>query len=325
MNKTFIFGAAGILTLGLLACEKKADNSSDRGSSPVPEMLKIAQDTLPDGLESSAVQSKSSDFRNQIVDANLDEMKSRLFSPGPTDFLYRLKMVDDRLDEMATRLTDCADAPTTAFNPSAFVSGLNFPMKFGCVDNITQFPSGIAGMSIYFGKDNGYWYLAEVTHITNYDAGGADQPSLAVLAKIKDDGMEMEVWQVSVEKDAGADHAGLMHITANKTTGTFSISTATSAVNDSNRNTGTNYSGLGCGVQMITDGTNVYANGKFKQRSCGSTSAAQVCVAADLSTTGSCTSLSTNTTDLLPLIAPADISGSNAKAMIVDRTGWPTF
>lgn len=325
MKKEILFSLIAGLVITVASCGKKSDDSSAaRGTSPVPEMLKIAQDTLPDGLESTAVSMMANDPTMNLVDANLEEMKNRLFSAGPTDFLYRLKSVDDRLDEMATRLSECAEATTQTFNPSAFVTGLSFPMKFGCMENVTQFPSGIAGMSIYFGKDGGYWYLAEVTHITNYDAGGADQPSIVVLAKVKDDGMDMEVWQVTVEKDAGANHSGVMHIIANKSTGVFSISTASTAVTGSNRATGSNYSGLGCGVQMITDGTNVYANGKFKQRNCGTESTAQVCIAADLTSAGSCNTVSGNAS-LLSLMVPADLNADNAKSMIVDRSGWPTF
>ncbi|MEY4615944.1 MAG: hypothetical protein RJB66_904 [Pseudomonadota bacterium] len=323
MRKEIVFSLIAGVVITMISCGKKSD-SSTRGTSPVPEMLKIAQDTLPDGLESTAASMMSSDPSANLVDANLQEMKSRLFSQGPTDFLYRLKMVDDRLDEMATRLSECAEATTQTFNPGAFVTGLSFPMKFGCKEDVNQFPSGIAGMSIYFGKDNGYWYLAEVTHISNYNQGTIDQPSIAVLAKIKDDGTEMDVWQVSVERVSGNDEGGVMHITANKSTGVFSISTGSSAVNGNYSNSSANYSGLGCGVQMITDGTNVYANGKFAQANCGGQSTAQVCVAADLTSAGTCTSL-TSHSSLLPIILPTHVNGANAMDMIVNRTGWPTF
>jgi hypothetical protein len=307
----------------LIACGKKSNSNSGGGATnPIPSMVAIAKAVLPSTLESSSVSLMSHPNELLFTDTNLTELKNRVFSPGPTDFMFRLNSVDSRLNELATRISSCASATTQTFTPPAFVSGLNFPMKFGCVENIDAASLGVSDFKVYFGKDNGYWYLAEVTTSATYASGGDNPPNLAVMAKVSEDGSNMEVWQVSVQKVSSTDYSGVLHIVADKTAGIFSLTTASDS-NDGVTNTGTNYSGLGCGVHMITDSTNVYAAGKFSQAASCPT-AATVCSAIDLATAGSCSSLSSSSA-LVTLLTPSDISSTNAKSLIIDRTGFPTF
>jgi fluoride ion exporter CrcB/FEX len=76
--------------------------------------------------------------------------------------------------------------------------------------------------------------------------------------------------------------------------------------------------GVGCGVSMKTNGTNVYATGSFNQ---GQTCAASATVCADASTlsdsSGACGSLTSISTLGLER---ADVSGNQAKSLVVDRT-----
>jgi hypothetical protein len=321
MNFNLLICLAVVSTL--LSC---ADNNNGGGgsvgTSPIPSMVKIAKEVLPANLESSKV--SAMDLPVHTMAGELAEMKSRLFSEGPTDFLYRLYMVDSRLNELASRISECADMATQSYTPPAVVTGMSFPMEFSCktsIDNATSM--GMSKYDVYFGKKNGFWYLAEIQVNAGFETSNGEPPSIGVLAKVSEDGSQMDVWQISVEKKSSAYYAGVMHITANKTAGIFSLTTASSADSTQILSPGANFSGLGCGVQMITDSTEVYANGSFSQNpSCPSTTS--VCTLADLATSATCSSLSASSS-LLSLIGRLDVSGNTAKSLVVDGTGLPSF
>lgn len=304
----------------LVACAE--DKNSDGASNPIPSMVQISRAVLPTSLESSGVNFFPSSLFS--TNADLAELKTRIFSPGPTDFLDRLQKVDSRLNEMASRVSSCATLTTQTYTPPAFVTGLSFPMEFACKETVGNGTSmGMSVFDIYFGKANGYWYLAEIQVNAGFSSGDAEPPTMAVIAKVSEDGNDMEVWQISVENKSSVNYASVVHITADKAAGVFSLSTASSADNTQTISPGANFTGLGCGVRMITNGTDVYAEGKFSQAaSCPSQTT--VCTQADLSTAGSCSSIS-GSSEFLALLARADVSGNNAKAMIVDGSGLPTF
>jgi hypothetical protein len=255
------------------------------------------------------------------VDTNLTELKNRIFSPGPTDFLYRLKMVDNRLASLADAITACEATTTSTYTPPTIATGFNFPMKLSCKQTIDSASLGVSDHKVYFGKDGGYWYIAELTTNTDFDTGAnsdAEPPTMGVLAKVSDAGDDMEVFQISVEKKSSTYYSTVTHIKANKTTGVFELSTASSADITQTISPGANFSGVGCGVDMKTDGTHVYASGKFSQAtSCPS--AATVCaLASDLTDdAGNCGSLTTISTLSM---ARSDIDGTLAKSLIVTRT-----
>jgi hypothetical protein len=113
------------------------------------------------------------------------------------------------------------------------------------------------------------------------------------------------------------------HIKADQTNGVFELSSASSAYGTLDSSTqvltpGANMTGVGCGVSMKTNGTNVYATGSFNQ---GQTCAASATVCADASTlsdsSGACGSLTSISTLGLER---ADVSGNQAKSLVVDRT-----
>jgi hypothetical protein len=293
-------------SIGLSGCGK----NDSIGSSPIPNMVDIAKATLPGTLESSAV--------SFTIDSNLSEMKSRLFSPGPTDFMYRLKMVDERLDSLADAIEECGDTPTSTYTPPVAVTGFNFPMQFACKQVVDATSQGVNDFKVYFGKSGGYWYVAELQTNTDFESSDAEPPTMGVLSKISEAGDEMEVYQISVEKKSGTYYSTVTQIKANKTTGVFELATASSADSTQTISPGANFSGLGCGVSMKTDGTYVYATGKFSQNSsCPAT--ATVCAnAGDLSDAGSsCTGLTSLSTLTLNRAA---VNGNNAKSLVVDRT-----
>jgi len=98
----------------------------------------------------------------------------------------------------------------------------------------------------------------------------------------------------------------------------FELSSASSADSTQTISPGANYSGLGCGVSMKTDGSYVYAEGIFSQ---ASSCPASATVCADASTlsdsSGACGSLTSISTLGLER---ADVSGNQAKSLVVDRT-----
>ena len=299
----------------VLSCSKKdSSSSSSNTSSPVPSMVTIAKSSLPSTLESSAA-------GFMMVDANLTTLKDRIFSPGPTDFLYRLKMVDNRLASLADAITACEATTTHTYTPPTIATGFNFPMELSCKQTIDSASLGVSDYKVYFGKDGGYWYIAELTTNTNFDPAGLDSdaepPTMGVLAKVSDAGDDMEVFQISVEKKSSTYYSTVTHIKANKTTGVFELSTASSADSTQTISPGANFSGVGCGVTMKKEGDYVYASGKFSQLPTCPSDATVCANAVDLTDAGSsCSGYSTSTLSL----NRASISGNLAKSLVVDRS-----
>jgi hypothetical protein len=298
----------------MVSCSKKDSATSSSGSSsPVPSMVTIAKASLPSTLESSAAL--------MTVDTNLTELKDRIFSPGPTDFLYRLKMVDSRLASLADAIIECEGTTASTYTPPIIATGFSFPMKLACKQTIDSASQGVSDHKVYFGNDSGYWYIAELSTNTDFDTAAdsdAEPPTIGVLAKVSEAGDEMEVFQISVEKKSSTYYSTVTHIKANKTLGIFELSTASSADITQTISPGANFSGVGCGVDMKTDGTHVYASGKFSQAtSCPSV--ATVCaLASDLSdATGACGSLTSISTLSM---GRSDISGNLAKSLVVTRS-----
>jgi hypothetical protein len=309
MKNSFWLSLILSLSAGMIGCAKNEDSASS-STSPIPSMVAIAKGALPGALESSAV--------GFTIDSNLTTLKDRLFSPGPTDFMYRLKMVDERLASLGDAIKECEDATTSTYTPPAVATGFNFPMQLSCKQVVDAASLGVNDFKVYFGKSGGYWYVAELQTNTDFESSDAEPPTMGVLSKVSEAGDEMEVYQISVEKKTGVYYSTVTQIKANKTTGVFELASASSADTSQTISPGANYSGVGCGVSMNTDGVNVYATGSFEQiTSCPAT--ATVCAnAVDLSDApGSCTSLTTLSTLTLDRSA---VSGNNAKSLVVDRT-----
>ena len=296
----------------------KDESSPISSSSPVPSMVAIAKASLPTSLESDAVGFNL--IAEDLLSGELTEMKSRLFSPGPTDFMYRMNSVDSRLDSLADAIIECADKPTSIYTPPTVATGFNFPMEFSCVQTIDAASQGVSDFKVYFGKAGGYWYIAEIQTNASFETNDAEPPTMAVLSKIDDAGETMEVFQISVEKSTVDNqyYASVTHIKADKTTGIFELSSASSADTSHTISPGANYTGLGCGIKMKTNGTYVYGSGIFSHANTCPASATPCGSAEDLSdATGSCGALTSIST--LNLVRDS-VSGSEAKSLIVNRT-----
>ncbi len=317
MNWRNVFSICFIFIL--TSCSKEESKSS-RSSSPVPSMVTIAKASLPSSLESSSVGFYLRG--DQLGVTELDEMKDRLFSPGPTDFMYRLNSVDSRLDSLADAIIACADSPTST-KTAIITAGISFPMELACVQTVDATSMGVSDFKVYFGKASGYWYIAEIQTNANFAGSDGEPPTMAVLSKISEDGEEMEVFQISVELVSGTNHATVTHIKADKTSGLFELSSASSAFGALGPSSqvltpGANYTGLGCGIQMMTDGLHVYGAGQFGQSSICPTTATACGNATDLSDAGaSCGSLTSFSTFAMDR---STINGTLAKQLVVDRT-----
>ncbi len=317
MSKKISHAFLLLCLMAIISCAKTED-SSKSSSSPVPSMVTIAKASLPSSLESSSVGFNL--IAEDFLSGELSEMKSRLFSIGPTDFMYRLNSVDSRLDSLADAIIACADTPTNTYNPPTIATSFNFPMEFSCVQTIDAASQGVSDFKVYFGNAGGYWYIAEIQTNASFESNDAEPPTMAVLSKIDEAGTTMEVYQISVEKSTVGSqyHATVTHIKADKTSGIFELSSASSADSTHTNSPGANFTGLGCGIQMKTDGTYVYGSGIFSQADTCPSSATPCGNAADLSEApGACGALTTLTTLSL---ARNTISGSNAKSLVVDRT-----
>lgn len=318
--KKYIIGTLYVLLpISFLGCSGSSGGSSGGGTSPVPSMVTIAKASLPSSLESTAVPFLEDELNPFFVDSNLTEMKSRVFSPGPTDFMFRLKMVDERLAGLSDAIIPCENKATSTYTPPAVATSFSFPMELACLQTIDATSQGVSDFKVYFGKSAGYWYVAELQTNSDFETGDAEPPTMGVLSKISEDGTQMEVYQISVEKKGGSYYSSVTHIKANKTLGEFELSTGSSANQSQTISPGANFTGLGCGVKMKTDGTHIYAAGLFSQNDTCPTSTATVCAnATDLTdATGSCSGLTSTTTLTLDRSA---ISGNDAKSLVVDRT-----
>jgi len=314
-------GPALLIVAGVLALSGCGKDSADGGSSsgsPVPSMVTIAKAALPSALESSAVGKMPFFKMATTVDSNLTELKDRLFSPGPTDFMYRLKMVDDRLESLADAIIRCEGTPTQSVTPPTVATGFNFLMEFACKQTVDAASQGVSDFKVYFGNSGGYWYIAELQTNTDFESSDAEPPTMGVLSKIAESGENMEVFQISVEKKTGTYYSTVTHIKADKTLGVFELSSASSADLTQTISPGANFSGLGCGVSMKTVDNHVYASGIFSQASSCPASATVCADAATLSDTpGSCTGLTSISTLSLDR---SKVDGNLAKSLVVDRT-----
>ena len=313
---TALLMAAGVLALS--GCGTDSAGGGSSSGSPVPSMVTIAKAALPGTLESSAVGKMPFFKMATTVDSNLTELKNRLFSPGPTDFMYRLKMVDERLASLADAITQCEGTATQSVTPPAVATGFNFPMEFACKQTVDATSQGVSDFKVYFGKSGGFWYIAELQTNSGFEASDAEPPTMGVLSKIAESGENMEVFQISVEKKTGTYYSTVTHIKADKTLGVFELSSASSADSTQTISPGANFSGLGCGVSMKTDGSYVYAEGIFSQASSCPASATVCAEAAALSDSpGNCASLTSPSTLSLDR---SKIDGNEAKSLVVDRT-----
>lgn len=151
----------------------------------------------------------------------INQIKDRVFGPGPTDFMYRLGMVDARIQELRTRNLQgdkgraCLAQPAQLWNPS-FLPNISFPMWFSCQEVMDQ-GSASSGLSVYFGTRGDTSYVAELQWPTT-----GSNPRMAVLASVSNNGTQVQVWQVGVGT-ATTSSTSFFHIIADRTLGQVEV------------------------------------------------------------------------------------------------------
>jgi hypothetical protein len=318
MKLALISAVTGAGLLAAVACGKKDEKSNPFNA---PAVKPPVESQSPSGFKSLSFALAS--------DPSLAAIKSRFYSDGPTDFLDRLGKVDERMAEFESRASGSDSGKCVAEEAKLWdikdIPGVGaFPMYFSCYDIPSQ--SQGTTMSIYFGKKDGYWYLAELSK----NESSNEPPTIGVLAKVNEAGTETTVVQVSIENNFTTS---LFHIYANETTKVFEMANASNRTNSNGSGSGANYTGVGCGVRLKSNASLVYGTGKFTSESCSTASSATVC--GDTATLSSgnvsdCTGAGLNNFSVMNLSASdlGDVSatgtGYTKVKAIIDGSGLPS-
>lgn len=230
------------VTIFLAFLTYSSSSCSGNGKSiGAPALEPPVEATKPSGMASSTTELTCPD-----CEAPLETLKGRLFSPGETDFQYRLQMVDSRMAELNKRSEEseneieCLSAEPVEWTPPAMPEGVSFPMYFTCHEVLSEYSQ------LAFGFYEDDFYLVEL------QKAGGQGPAIGVLAKTNSAGTNLEVWQILNDDDDG-ERFSVMHILANSETEDFEVSVG-----------GTAYgTGVSCGVQMKSNPELIYAEGIF--------------------------------------------------------------
>jgi len=249
--------------LAAVACGKKDEKSTNPFDAPA--VKPPVENQSPSAFKSTKLA--------LAADPDLTKIKDRFYSDGPTDFLDRLGKVDERMAEFESRASGsdsgkCVSEEAQLWDLKDIPGVGAFPMYFSCYDIPSQ--SQGTTMSIYFGKKDGYWYLAELSK----NESGNEPPTIGVLAKVNEAGTETTVVQVSIENNYTTS---IFHIYANDTTKVFEMSNASNRTTSNGSGSGPNYTGVGCGVRLKSDASFVYGAGRFASEDCSTEPDTTVC------------------------------------------------
>jgi len=242
---------------------------------------------------------------------SLDQVKSRLFGPGPTDFVTRLGAIDTRIQEFATRNLEgngrvCVGEAAQLWTPNFLPAGVSFPMWLSCKEEMTNSP---ANLKVFFGTRGATSYVAEVQYPST--TGNGAPPRMAVLAAVSNNGTQVEAWQVISEPTTVA----YFQIRADRTAQSVEVSFASTQGHALD---------IGCGVRMRTSPTLTYASGEFRDTSFAASvpcsgASYSVCAASTTlaSASGQCGAISTfSTTNLTQSTLTSLISVAGASLQL---------
>ncbi len=312
--------ASAILMIGL-ACGKKDENKSNPFNAPA--IKPPVENQSPSGFKVTALALSA--------DSNLAEIKAKFYGDGPTDFIDRLTKVDGRIAEYESRASSGDSGKCVSEEPKLWdvkdIPGVGaFPMYFSCYEVMTSTDANTS-LTVYFGKKDGYWYVAELSKNT----ASNEPPTIAVLAKVNDAGTETTVVQASIETNFTTS---IFHIYANDTTKVFEMANASNRTSSNGTGSGANYTGVGCGVRLKANSDFIYGTGKFTSENCSTASASTVCAkASDLTSTSStdCTGASLDTFSAAMNLTAAELGTVDASGTgytkvkaIVDATDIPS-
>jgi hypothetical protein len=314
-----VYLAAGAVVAIGLACGKKDDGKSNPFDAPA--MKPPVENQSPTGFKAAAI--------SLSADAGLAEIKSRFYGDGPTDFVDRLTKVDSRIAEFESRASGEDVGKCVTEEPQLWdlkdIPGVgSFPMYFSCYDRPSQ--SQGTSLSVYFGKKDGYWYVAELSK----NEFGNEPPTIGVLAKVNEAGTETTVVQLSIETNFTTS---VFHVYANDSTKVFEMANASNRTSSNGTGSGANYTGVGCGVRLKANANFVYGVGKFTSENCGSATTSTVCAkASDLTNTNAsdCTGADLDSFSAAMNLTAAELGNVEATGVgyvkvkaIIDGTGLP--
>lgn len=180
-----------------------------------------------------------------------DYIKSRIFGPGPTDFVTRLGYIDSRMQEFVTRQREgngrvCVSEASKQWNPTFLPSGASFPMWFSC----QEYLGASSGLTLYFGQSSTKSYVAEIQD----PPAGSTMPRMAVLASVASNGTQVEAWQIIT----GTNTVSYFQLVADKTVRSVELSFAS---------TDGNAFDLGCGFRARITSALTWSVGDFRDSS----------------------------------------------------------
>jgi len=262
-----------------VSCGKKKNGGSPMGLGQLFLPLKA---TVPKGLASGSAAglNLAPQMNLNAGTAELAALKSRIFSAGPTDFMNTIKSVDSRLAELDKRHQEGARKCIGEEAKEWKLSGLpdatggmtgTASFWFQCVEtmNVSNV-SPTTSLTIYFGRKDGYSYLAELS--TNSALG--EPPTIATLGKVDDASNKSEVWQILLTSEAQTDaskrHALWMYVLGDKTTQNFEMAVGgTGKIASVPSASEGPVSGVGCGIRVKASPTFVYGVGRFHESGSG--------------------------------------------------------
>jgi len=161
--------------------------------------------------------------------AVMNEVKSRLFSAGPTNMLNLVKNVDNRMKEYDSRVSGMEKAPTclsstpvdvsTTFSVPAATGTTTFPLFGQCQETASP------GLTLMFGKKDNDWYLVDGA---TKDLDGSDNcvMTMAKISGTSDADRVVDAYMAVVSKGQTNNFSGssaLMHFKANVAAGTLEL------------------------------------------------------------------------------------------------------
>lgn len=191
----------------------------------------------------------------------------RYDDPTVSTLTYRVYMVDERMESLEARALEsarkCIDETPKSWTPAmAFPDNREFPMWFQCEEVLNN------ESKMFFGIKDGIAYVAE---IQDYSQSSESAPSMAVLAEVAQDESLTRIWEIHTVYDGTMPTSSFWkEIVATKTLDAEGAVTA-SQLEVSIATTASGDSGIGCGIRLKADLTNVWSRGEFSDMNCGTT------------------------------------------------------
>jgi hypothetical protein len=275
-------------------------------SANMPLVTPPVRTATPEALESGTGGSlktvAKTSTKTMVGALNLDtpDIKDRFFTEGPTSIFTLLTSLDNLITD-ANRPTSSSCLTQTPVAYTITPYGQTVTMYAQCYLSVHAPTASDPGF-IQFGVQNGLTYI--------YSASGAERTA-AIVTPLMNGEYQVQSWiglGYSNPAPWDAMSYGVMQLSANSETLAFELSVAGS--------------GFGyCGLQMISDGTNIFTEGSVDMGTTCNASGTLCVLASDGTTTGDCSGLSFT----LPALGrKAVTAGTNGAASDHGASGYPS-